>query len=236
MKRSTFREGGFRQGFGDLLPWTPTAVGVGALLCMVTVTGFRLLPEEQSGAAAGPEAIPPVPGAAPSSSGVPSATGTPADPSAGSSAGTPADPSAASGSATARPSWSSLPVVLSPTTRAPSSRPPTSRTTAPSVTGRYSVVGSYDAEFIGEVRVGNSTGSPVDWVVVLRFPGNVGDLRTSWVESAPQATLSRSGESFVWRSGVPVDGSSSVVLRFQFARTGTGDRPSSCTVNGTPCA
>lgn len=84
--------------------------------------------------------------------------------------------------------------------------------------------------------VSNPTSAATDWVVELRFPSNVGDLRTSWVESAPQATLSRSGSTYIWRSGVPVNPGSSVALRFQFARTGAGDRPASCEVNNAPCS
>jgi hypothetical protein len=72
-------------------------------------------------------------------------------------------------------------------------------------------------------------------VVVLRFPDSVGPLYTSWVEGAPQATLTRSGQTYVWHSGVPVGGRSSVPLRFQFARHGGGMSPSLCTVNGIAC-
>jgi hypothetical protein len=119
---------------------------------------------------------------------------------------------------------------------APRSRPPSSRPPRPALTGTYRVVDSFDDGFIGEVLIANPTGQDRDWTVRLRFPGNVGELRTSWVESAPQATLRTDGDTFVWRSGVPVPAGDRVALRFHFARSGTGDRPVSCAVDGSPCA
>ncbi|GAA4606397.1 hypothetical protein BJY16_005811 [Actinoplanes octamycinicus] len=219
MARSGFREGGFRDGVRDLLPWAPTVVGVSVLLSMLVLTLIRLSPAEHRDDLTLDPVPPPSPPlktaiVAPS----PAAT----------------TPSSARPPVT-RSAYSRRPVTWSPSTATPSPRPTTTRPAPPAVTGRYGVVGTYDAEFIGEVTISNVTGEPRDWTVTLRFPANVGDLRTSWVESAPQATLSRSGDTFVWRSGVPVEPRSSVVLRFQFARTGTGDRPATCTVNATRC-
>jgi hypothetical protein len=103
------------------------------------------------------------------------------------------------------------------------------------VSGRYRVLNSFVDSFIGEVLVSNSSSSPHDWSVRLRFPSNVGNLRTSWVESQPQATLTRSGQTFIWTSTVPVNAGSSVALRFQFDRGGTNSNPDTCTVNGASC-
>lgn len=119
---------------------------------------------------------------------------------------------------------------------APRTRPTTTRPPPPALTGTYRVVESFDDGFIGEVLIANRTGQDRDWTVRLRFGGNVGRLITSWVESAPQATLSTAGDTFTWRSGVPVAGGGRVALRFHFARSGSGDRPVSCTVDGTACA
>jgi hypothetical protein len=104
------------------------------------------------------------------------------------------------------------------------------------VSGRYQVLNSYVDSFIGEVLVSNSSSSPHDWSVRLQFPSNVGNLRTSWVESQPQATLTRSGSTFIWTSTVPVNAGSSVALRFQFDRSGTNSNPTTCTVNGASCS
>lgn len=94
---------------------------------------------------------------------------------------------------------------------------------------------SYDDAFIGEVLVANGARQDQEWTVVLRFPSTVGQLVTSGVESAPQAALSVSGQTYTWRSGVPVPAASSVPLRFHFTRMGTGNFPATCTVNGSPC-
>ena len=118
---------------------------------------------------------------------------------------------------------------------APTSAARTSRPSVGPVSGRYRVVDSYDDAFIGEVLVTNTSGGNRDWWVELRFPARVEDLITSWVESAPQATLHRSGPAFVWTSRVPVPAGGAVALRFHFSRTGSGDLPSVCTVNEAAC-
>ncbi len=143
---------------------------------------------------------------------------------------------ATSGPATSRPATpapaTSSPVTRSPAATGPAARPPSPQVT---VTGRYRVVESFPDGFIGEVLVVNSTGSDRGWTVRLRFPDDVGALRTSWVEAAPQASLSTSGDTFTWSSGVPVPARSSVALRFHFARPGSDERPRTCTVNGAAC-
>ncbi len=120
---------------------------------------------------------------------------------------------------------------------APSRARPATPPPAPDadVRGAYRVVDSFPDGFIGEVRITNTSGRDRDWTVRLRFPETVGDLRTSWVESAPQATLTTAGDTFTWSSGVPVAAGSTAVLRFQFARSGTDEKPRSCTVNSAAC-
>lgn len=103
------------------------------------------------------------------------------------------------------------------------------------MTGRYRVVDSFADGFIGEVLVANTTGAARDWTVRLRFSDDVGALRTSWVEGAPQASLDVAGDTFVWSSGAPVAARSSVALRFHVNRSGTDEQPSACSVNGTTC-
>ena len=103
------------------------------------------------------------------------------------------------------------------------------------MTGRYRVVDSFPDGFIGEVLVTNASGADRDWTVRLRFGDAAGELRTSWVESAPQATPGTAGDTFTWSSGVPVAAGSSVALRFHFARTGPDEAPRTCTVNGVAC-
>ncbi|GGN41162.1 hypothetical protein FHR83_002921 [Actinoplanes campanulatus] len=225
MRKTAFREGGFREGLAESLPWLPIIVAVGLLLFMVLVTGLRLLSPDRDDVTVEAEPGLTLPA--------------PLRPAAvtSSAASAPAPSATGSRSPAVRPSFSRLP-VRTPSTR-PSTRPPAvarPSSPVPTVTGRYRVMAPYDREFIGEVLVTNSGAAPAGWVVELTFPDEVGELRTSWVESAPQATLSRSGDRYIWRSGAPVAVGSSAPLRFQYAHTGTGGRPSSCTVNGTPCS
>jgi hypothetical protein len=207
------------------MPWVPVALGVCALVALLIVAAvpFVSSPEPQLGPA--PQPFLP---AEPPAQVDPSPSAREPAPARPSSAGVPAEPTQA-GSAAGEPT----------VTTAPPRRPSPSRTTPaqPSpVTGRYRVLDSFDDGFVGEVRISNTSGRDSDWVVRLRFPANVGELITSWVESAPQATLSRAGDRYVWSSGAPVPAHGAVELRFHFARSGTGNLPSACTVNGEACS
>lgn len=215
-------------GLRDLLPWTPTVIGVLTLIMLLVVAATRFA------ASPAPAALPPAPTFLPPPvlAPIPLAPGQAALPLS------PA-PSAASvsTSASARPSKArSAATPTSPTPARSSSRPTTAPApTASPVSGHYRVMEAYPESFIGEVLITNSAGSDRDWRVEMRFPAAVGDLVTSWVEGAPQATLRRSGDSYIWSSGVPVPARSKVPLRFHFRRAGSGNLPSSCTVNGGAC-
>jgi hypothetical protein len=205
----------------DLLPWAPTVLGVCALVVLLIIAAHRFSspPEPRAVPPAAPFLPVPVPTLGP-----PAASVTP--------------------SASARPDRQ-VSLATSPPSRTPARTPARTSaggsTTPPApapgpVSGRYRVVDSYGDAFIGEVLIGNTAGRDSDWRAELRFPAAVGDLVTSWVESAPQATLRRSGDTYVWSSGVPVPARGQVALRFHFSRTGSGDLPVSCTVNGRECA
>lgn len=68
-------------------------------------------------------------------------------------------------------------------------------------TAIYRLRNSYDDSFIGEVLVSNPTTGVRHWSLQITFADNVGELRTFWVESAPQATMSTTGRST--RSSAP---------------------------------
>lgn len=195
-------------------PEVATGLGLGLVAAMLMIT---LGPDRRQA-----EPLPPPPGPflPPVSAAAPALSDPPSD----------RDP-AMTGAAAAPTSTRPAP----PSQFRPATRPPTTPPPAPDVTGRYRVVDSFDDGFIGEVLVTNTGGRDRDWKVRLRFAGNVTALRTSWVESAPQATLTVSGGTFTWTSGVGVRAGSDVALRFHFSRSGSGDRPRSCTVNGTAC-
>jgi hypothetical protein len=203
----------------QLLPWLPTLLGVCALIALLIIAATRFTSSPDVRAAPPPPPFLPAPARTPSESAQPSA---PASAAPGTQPGRQMRP--ATVTASPRPARTS--------SRATTAAPPPS---PGPVTGRYRVVDSYDNAFIGEVLVANDSGRDSDWRVELRFPAAVGDLITSWVESAPQATLRRSGDSFIWTSGVPVPARGQVALRFHFSRTGSGNLPSACTVNGQGC-
>ncbi|MFI5844444.1 cellulose binding domain-containing protein [Catenuloplanes sp. NPDC051500] len=102
-------------------------------------------------------------------------------------------------------------------------------------TGTYRVLNSYGDSFIGEVLVHNPTTGVRHWSLQIAFDDTVGELYTFWVESAPQATMSRNGPVYTFISTVPLSAGASVSLRLQFARTGEDAPPRLCTVNGGTC-
>ena len=208
----------------ELLPWVPSALGVMVLIALLIVAAgrFSAKPEQD-------RAVPPAPFLP-----VPAPTFTPPPPSL-------LPPASPSPSVSARPDRQVTASATPRPGRTATRTSPPSTTTAPApapaaVSGRYRVVESFDDGFIGEVLIADEAGRDSDWRVELRFPAAVGDLITSWVESAPQATLRRSGAGYIWTSGVPVPARGQVALRFHFARSGTGDQPTSCTVNGQTCS
>ncbi|MFV2011206.1 MULTISPECIES: cellulose binding domain-containing protein [unclassified Micromonospora] len=139
----------------------------------------------------------------------------------------------------------STPAAMPPSPSGPIHEPSHATTSAPprtpappvdpDVVGRYSVLQQFGDGFIAEVLVVNTSGRDRDWTVTIRFPDNVGQLHTAWVEGAPQATMRRSGREYVFTSSVPVGARSSVPLRFHFERHGRGATPQRCLTNGAPC-
>ena len=204
----------------ELLPWAPTALGVCVLIVLLIIAATRFTADPA------PQAVPP---AQPFLQ-IPA----PAIPPAGSPSPAFSEPAPSS----PPPATSKRPLpdrqVTAPTPTRTSSKPRPRPAPGP-VGGRYRVIDSYGDAFIGEVLVTNTSGQDRDWRVVLRFPPAVGELITSWVESAPQATLQRSGQTYTWTSGVPVPARSSVALRFHFSRSGSGNLPTTCTANSEAC-
>lgn len=204
-----------------LVLWSPTLIGVAVALTMFVAVALA------------PGAAPTTDGAAPPRASIDMSWTPPpvADPVPPPVAAT---PSATGAAPAASPARRAAPTRPAATTR-PLSPPRTTAPAPPPVTGRYRVLGSYQDSFIGEVLVTNASGTARNWTLRVRIPSSVGRLRTFWVESAPQATLQRSGGTYVFTSSVPVPARSSVPLRFHFDRWGHDNRPSACTVNGTGC-
>ena len=217
-----------REDAPNLVFWLPTFAGVLVLIAALIFTLMRLYDSPEEAADRLPQPIAPFQPLTPASFlPQPSTSELGSAPAfaPGGSGGSSTQPEPAGYSPTARPSPTPSRTV----------RPTVTPTPAPVVRGTYRVLNSYDGAFIGEVLISNSSGQDRDWTVTLRFPSYVGELVTSWVEGAPQATLTSSGETYTWRSGVPVPAGSSVPLRFHFERSGTGNYPTTCTANGTAC-
>jgi hypothetical protein len=216
-----------------LLPWVPVLVGVGVMIGLL-IAALALSPGSATTTANGsvsqsPIGPPDQGQALGSSDGLGAGQVSPSDPltSPATMSGSVAPSRTPGGSAAGERGNGGSGAGVTPSAQAP---------VVTVVSGRYRVLNSYVDSFIGEVLVSNSSSSSRDWSVRLQFPSNVGSLRTSWVESQPQATLTRSGETFIWTSTVPVNAGSSVALRFQFDRSGTNSNPATCTVNGASCS
>jgi hypothetical protein len=199
----------------ELLPWLPTVAGVCGLVALLIFAAVQFTAAPEAPITAAPQPAPPyLPPYVP-----------PPPPSATIA---PVTSTAPSRSVTASRTRSGpSPSRTTPSPARSSARPPV-------LTGAYRVVESFGDGFIGEVLIRNASARDLGWRAELRFP-DADRLITSWVESAPQATLTRSGDRFSWSSGVPVPAGGEVALRFHFGRDGTVDRPASCVVNGTTC-
>jgi hypothetical protein len=197
--------------------WFLMTLGVIALIGLSAISIVRLLPGDEQTALPAPQPAFSLPGRA---------TGPQAPVSLLPPASVPGTTPAPSTTPTETRSWETTAATPPRTT------PPPVRAT---VTGRYTVLNSFGDSFIGEVLLTNTTGRAQDWRVVLVVPSNVGALRTSWLESLPQPTLSRNGRTYTWTSSVPLSARSTGQMRFHFDRTGGDKPPDSCTVNGSSC-
>ncbi|MFI7550024.1 hypothetical protein ACIBQ2_09765 [Micromonospora sediminimaris] len=218
------------------VPWVVALVGVAvlAVLLVVALLSFRG-PERPSAWAPGPpmslpttatasaEAAPtarsststgPTATASVTPTGSPTRSGSPAPPTDPSRTGSPARPEAS----------------RSPSTSAPAA--PTDGGGA--VTASYRVLDSGDADhFEAQLVVSNGTSGSDDWQVELRFSGGVTGIRAS---SGPGVSVTIRGPGWYLLSGtgqLAAGAQQSVQLRF--TRTGGGEYPSQCTVNGTGC-
>lgn len=203
----------------ELAPWLPAVLGVAALALLLISAVIRpfLWDDEDT-----PLPPPPPPLTLPGATDRPPPA--PSNPQ-------PDGPPAASGSVpegSAPTASRTVPVGRTSTVPPPRTTPP-----APPVTGRYEILDSYPDSFIGQVLITNSPGADRNWTVTLTFPSGAGELRTSWLESLPQPTLTRSGTTYTWRSTTPLAAGASGGLRFHFE--GTRRTPAACVTNGRAC-
>lgn len=226
----------------EQLSWSVVNIGVGIMIGLVVAAFALTRPDADPGPDVVPAALPPT--AAPVVGREPfqppdttdEGTPAPAAPAASTGPGYPASPSRrnSDGQHTTDPDAPGPDAPGPP----PAPKPPAPEPPAvtPTVTGRYQLLNSYGDSFIGEVLLTNVTSTSRLWTVTLRFPSNVGSLRTAWVEGAPQAILRWSGRTAIFTSTANLGPGSSVPLRFHFDRSGSDARPEVCTANDIRCS
>ncbi|RZU77009.1 hypothetical protein EV384_5721 [Micromonospora kangleipakensis] len=201
------------------VPWVVVLLGVSLLTVLLLVALFTLRgPEQQS---AVPRPAPPIylptmgamtTSAAPSDAPLVAVDATPS-PSA-SASGTPS-PRASS----ARPS-----ALASAGGAAPRSG---------TLSARYQATASERDYFEAQLTVSNGSARSQEWRVELLFTGNVKSLQAS--SGSGLSVTSQGNGAFVLRGTGPLGAGQSAVVQMRFSRTGSGDRPGVCTVNGTAC-
>jgi hypothetical protein len=217
-------------GKTGVLSWLPTVLGVCALISFTIVTIVRLTPWPRQEAA--------LPPPAPAFT-LPGTTSGPQIPVSVRPAESPSSQGAAPGGQAGLPGPTTAQHSRKPATEPVVTTPPRTTPPAPAavtVSGTYGVESSYGDSFIGRVALTNVTGSARSWTAVLVFPGNVGSLRTFWVDGQQQPALKQSGRTFTWTSAVTLAAGQTIQLKFDFNRSGSGDTPSTCKVNGASCS
>lgn len=219
-------------------PWVVLLVGVSvlAVLLVVAALAFRG-PERPATWSAGPPMVLPV---------LPDATNSvdASDPAGPPSAAGP------TGQLSATPSGSTTPVA--PTSPVPSpsvtgasgtdpSRSPASTASAPApaapdtgvLTASYRLQ-SADADSIqAELVVRNGTGGPIEWQLDLAFSAEVTGLRAS---SGPGVSVSiKGGGRYLLSGSKPLAAGVTQTVQLRVSRTGGGDYPLGCVLNGSPC-
>ncbi|WP_446215876.1 cellulose binding domain-containing protein [Micromonospora sp. IBHARD004] len=201
------------------VPWVVVLLGVSLLTVLLLVTLVSLRgPEQQS---AVPPPAPPI-----------------YLPTVGAMA-TSAPPSDAPLVAVDASASPSLSASGTPSPRASSARPSVSASgvgAAPrsgTLSARYQATASERDYFEAQLTVSNGSARSQDWQVELLFSGNVKSIHAS--SGSGLSVTSQGSGAFVLRGTGPLGAGQSAVVQMRFSRTGTGDRPGQCTVNGTAC-
>lgn len=128
-----------------------------------------------------------------------------------------------------------------PSPRASTRRPhatPSTRASAPVDSGRvsahYQATSSDRDSFSAQLTVRNTADGAQEWRVELLFTGNVKSIRAS---SSSGLSVRTQGSGWFVLSGMSrLPAGETVVVSMTFGRSGSGDRPGQCTVNGADCA
>ncbi|MGK5445538.1 cellulose binding domain-containing protein [Micromonospora sp. URMC 105] len=200
------------------VPWIVVLLGVGLLAVLLV---FALLSLRGPEHPAAPEPAPPM--------------YLPRMPSVTSSATAPADAPVVAVDTTP-----SRTATATPSPRASIRRPaatPSTRAPAPAGSGRvsahYQATSSDRDSFSAQLTVRNTTGEAREWRVELLFTGNVKSIRAS--SSSGLSVRTQGSGWFVLSGTSPLPAGESAVVSLTFGRSGSGDQPGQCTVNGADC-
>ncbi|MCW3844492.1 cellulose binding domain-containing protein [Micromonospora yasonensis] len=125
------------------------------------------------------------------------------------------------------------------TSAAPAAAPAASALVAPAtpqagtVTARYEATRSDRDWFEARLTVTNGSGRSQSWEVRLYFPGNVKAVQASSASGVSVST--QGGGAFVLSGTRSLPSGEAAVVSLRFTRTGTGEQPGECTVNGANC-
>ncbi|SCF07142.1 Cellulose binding domain-containing protein [Micromonospora purpureochromogenes] len=199
------------------MPWIVVLLGVGllAVLLVFALLSFR-----------GPEQ-PPAPEPAPPMylPRMPSVTSSVTPPGDAPLVAVDATPSGTA-SGTPSPRASTHRPTATPTTRAPAAA-------SGRVSADYQATSSDRDSFSARLTVRNTTGGAREWRVELLFTGNVKSIRAS--SDSGLSVRTKGTGWFVLTGTRPLPAGESAVVSMTFGRTGTGDQPGQCTVNGADC-
>ncbi|AEB46247.1 MULTISPECIES: hypothetical protein [Micromonospora] len=215
-------------------PWVATLVGVAvlALLLVVAMLSFRE-PEQPAAWSPGPPLVLPqqesTPTTTPTRGSGPTATPTTVPTrsaptrSATSGPSVPPSPNASSARAADEPSASAAPTAK-----------PSTFLDLGGVEATYQVMTSDPGSFQAELVISNDTAGAVGWVVDLRFTSEVTGVRAS---SGPGVSVGIKGAGWYVLSGTgQLAAEAQQTVRLRVSRTGGGEYPAQCTVNGSACA
>ncbi|MBX7266104.1 hypothetical protein KIF24_08760 [Micromonospora sp. Llam7] len=215
-------------------PWVVVLVGGAVLtvLLVVAVLSFRGS-ERPTAWAPGPPMVLPSP--ATTTDGAVPARDPATAPATSSTSAVPISPTAPTGQAVGPSSASPAPARASDapvSSSEPEQSPPAAETGV--VGASYQVQGGADAEsFQAQLVVRNGTGQSSKWLVELRFGGGVTGVRAS---SGPGVSVTIRGSGWYLLSGTgPLDAGGQQSVQLRFSRTGGGEYPAQCTVNGAAC-
>jgi hypothetical protein len=199
------------------VPWVVVLLGAGLLTTLLILALLSFRGREQPAPPpppALPMYLPTMPAITPSATDAPLAATAPT-----------ASPS---GSATPSPrATSRRPTPSASTTRRPDAA------SSGSLGARYQVTESDRNSFEASLTVSNGSGRAQDWRVELLFTGNVKGIQAS---SASGVSVTSQGNGwYVLRGTSPLGAGDSTTVDLRFSRSGTGDRPGQCTVNGADC-